>query len=210
MSEGIDYILEQVIPDIMGTNNVLSPQVSNLSNVTKQVYGLGKKAGADFRLSSHQPVALKSALGKSFSYNPLMRNSGLEVIKAADILYRGYKEMNDMGRKYVNLYGTKNLNKEFSTQDEYAHSKSMCQAAQVGPYAFLGSQVLGLLKEGYDIPTKLLKGMNPWEVLKDSGKDLKNNFKGGLQGVSDPSLNCEKAQADKKPIGWQMVEDYYK
>ena len=207
MSEGIDYILDQVIPDIMGTNNYLP---SNLSNVAKPVFNLGKQMGNNIASLSCQPAGF-APVRNAVSYIPPLGNPGGEIAKAADILYRGYKEMNDMGRKYVNLYGTKNLGTEFSTQDDYAHSKSMCKAAQVGPYAFLGSQTLGLLKEGlYDVPAKLLKGMKPWEVLADSGKDLKNNFKGGLQGVSDPSLNCEKAQADKKPIGWQMVEDYYK
>lgn len=81
--------------------------------------------------------------------------------------------------------------------DNYAHRLGMCRIGQMTswdwPYAPSLGMGLGILKEIKDLYDKSIKGNMSWkESLKDSAKDMHNNFEGLNYGINNPDQDCRK------------------
>ena len=83
--------------------------------------------------------------------------------------------------------------------DNYYHRLGMCLNGQKGLDSALYSFGAGLLKEGYDLARKNhqdYKNNNlSWENfknhVKDSVKDIKNNYEGTYYGLTNPNESCK-------------------
>lgn len=102
---------------------------------------------------------------------------------AAGTLHAAKKDLNECNR--INY-------------DNYYHRLGMCMNAQKGIDSALYSFGGGLLNEAKDIIKKSWKAKDvekPWlksvgEILKDSGKDIVNNFESSAWGLTNPNGNC--------------------
>lgn len=121
---------------------------------------------------------VENIMAKAFEDYPTVKMGD-----AAGTLYAAKKELNQ--RNLIN-------------GDNYYHRLGMCLNGQKGLESSLYSLFGGLLNEAKDVGLKsydALKSDKPfwpsfWEILKDSGKDMKNNFEGSFWGLQNPDKSC--------------------
>lgn len=112
-------------------------------------------------------------------------------------LNEGNQQKKDIeGKKIVNPDGTPIKGKEHA--DNYAHSLADAKIAQRGKTDAAIAFTIGVAKEGYDLVTKVGRGDNIKETLKDGYKDMQNNLRGLSWGLRNPNGNAEEyfAQLD--------------
>lgn len=145
-----------------------------------------------------------------------------DVIKFMKTYIDCANQFNPAGRIGETL-GTLNANKQFLRQvkipgyDNYIHRSAMCQNAQDGIDKYLYTQGMGLLNEAKDLIEKTeFSRLNEKEVrdkfiddLKDSYKDLKNNFEGANWGLLNPKKSCNiwLKDLDYKKNIWRNKND---
>ena len=86
--------------------------------------------------------------------------------------------------------------------DNYAHRLGMAQIGQESnrtPAAYMWGDMLGQVKEMYDLDKKTLQGNNIIDTIGDGMKDLGNN---------DEGLNWGRNNPDKNPRSWLKNLDY--
>lgn len=109
-----------------------------------------------------------------------------------------YLPVKDVGLSALRAYQTLKNNKNEMDRlklvggDNYFHRKGMCEVAQNG----LGDAVIGfgggIAKEGVDFYKKAIKGdASAVDTLKDSWKDLSNNWQGMIHGLINPNTDCK-------------------
>ncbi|MBF0516514.1 MAG: hypothetical protein HQK97_05265 [Nitrospirae bacterium] len=98
------------------------------------------------------------------------------------------------------------------TVDKYYHAVAHCKAARRGISATVASHVLGVAKELFDIPRKVLGSKChhlPTDEVNDSIGDMAANAHGRDKGLhGDPTKSCEELCKDKWPKG--IPEKYKK
>lgn len=118
----------------------------------------------------------------------------LQVTKSIEIFAENYKELTqlkeDVGH-YVDLSA------------EYYHSKANCEATQLGNVGEKTANLLGILRELFDIPKELLfKGQSIEQALNNSLHDLKVNEEGRRYGKEYPNKDCRIIIDDKIKVNW--------
>lgn len=124
------------------------------------------------------------------------------------MLNEGNQQKKDIeGKQLVNPDGTPIQGKAHA--DNYAHSLADAKIAQQeGKSGAAIAYGIGVLKEGYDIVTKVARGANIKETLKDSYKDMQNNVRGLRWGLENPNGNAEAHFAQLDLDKNQIVPGY--
>jgi len=144
-------------------------------------------------------MAKKSQKKEPISAGEFWYNVGAKVRRVWHDLNDGNQEKKDIeGKKIVGIDGKPIKDKE--NADNYAHSITDAKIAQRGADEALIAGTIGVLKEGYDVVTKVFRGDNVKQVFKDGYKDMKNNLRGLKWGLQNPNGDAEKyfAQLDLK------------
>lgn len=123
-------------------------------------------------------------------------------------LVKAYKNLNDGQQLKVDLEQARVTGKSEHHGDNYAHREANIRNGQDGLSTGISSLAIGVAKEGYDIATKIARGDNVAEVLKDSAKDMKNNVEGVVLGLTHPNENPDKLLANLDLDTNQFVPGY--
>ena len=116
------------------------------------------------------------------------------------------------GKEIVNQDGTPIKGKEGA--DNYAHSVTDAKIAQKGVAHAAVALTGGVVKEGVDLWKKIVvpgvKGedVDVKQVLKDSRKDMENNWRGIKWGLEHPDGDAEKHFAQLDLESNKMVKGY--
>ena len=111
--------------------------------------------------------------------------------------YMNCLPIKDVGMSALNAYKTLENNKRemdnlgLIDSDNYFHRKGMCEVAQNG----MGDAIIGfsggIVKEAADFIKKTARGNPVLDTIKDSLKDIGNNWQGTVYGVMNPDKDCK-------------------
>ena len=93
-----------------------------------------------------------------------------------------YDQMNETGKKLVNIYGSV----QAANIDNYYHPLLQCQLAKISPDSQRNGILLGYAKEGWDYFKKIFNNQSHQSIIEDSKKDLQNNLLGSTLGQNNP------------------------
>ena len=130
-------------------------------------------------------MTMKAAsIAKALSKKAIPAYLGYETLGAFNTLYRNKKELNSV---------------KLSGADNYYHTRAAYENSQKGLVRGLIGQALGVGNEVKDI---IYKGFaddkhNLAEILADSAKDLKNNWRGFIMGYNNPDVPVEEQEGLK-------------
>ena len=97
-----------------------------------------------------------------------------------------YDQMNETGKKLVNIYGSG----QAANIDNYYHPLLQCQLAKISPDSQRNGILLGYAKEGWDYFKKIFNNQSHQSIIEDSKKDLQNNLLGSTLGQNNPDKSC--------------------
>lgn len=106
--------------------------------------------------------------------------------------FRAYENLSNGQTLKEDLEQGKITGKSEHHADNYAHTHANIINGQDGLDTAISSLAIGTLKETYDITKKTIRGDNLKKVLKDSYKDMKNNLRGIIIGLKNPTADANE------------------
>ena len=120
-----------------------------------------------------------------------------EFIADSQIAYEHLKEMKKTNAKLIDKYGK--FTGAADGTDDYYHPLLQCNLSKISPKSRSIGLFLGYGKEVYDcLKKKIIGNMSDKDIVKDSIKDLKNNYYGSRLGAINSNKSCRELLDDKR------------